>query len=169
MLFLSVFEMCYPLYTTHERYKEFCGIRKGQFPSYWNTHIKTSFPSLHDILVQMISPKPSKRPSAADVSEHIDKMLAEYSVQSLDKSWGKKGAILLRVEADEAEGVLSATMKLIKTAAPNAIILQYGLRGQASKAIMEFAIEIANDEKGSLERISSSLRNSNMVVRQISQ
>lgn len=117
----------------------------------------------------MISPTPSKRPSAADVSDHIDKMLTEYSVQSLDKSWGKKGAILLRVESDEAEGVLSATMKLIKTSAPNAIILQYGLRGQASKAIMEFAIEIANDEKASLERISSSLRGNNMIVRQISQ
>jgi hypothetical protein len=115
----------------------------------------------------MLSPQPSKRPSAADVSEHIDKMLAEYSVQSLDKSWGKKGAILLRVETNEAEGVLSATMKLIKAAAPHAIILQYGLRGQASKAIMEFAIEITSDEKGSLERINSSLRNNAMIVRQI--
>lgn len=165
---IILFEMCYPLYTTHERYKEFSGIRKGQFPSYWNSNIKTSFPTLHDILVRMISPTPAKRPSAADLSEHIDNMLAEYSVQSLDKSWGKKGAILLRVEADEEEGVLAATMKFIKVAAPNATILQYGLRGQNSKAVMEFAIEISVEEKASLEKISSSLRSNGMVVRQIS-
>ena len=110
----------------------------------------------------------AKRPSAADVSEHIDNMLAEYSVQSLDKSWGKKGAILLRVEADEEEGVLAATMKLIKVASPNATILQYGLRGQNSKAVMEFSIEISVEEKASLEKISSSLRSNGMVVRQIS-
>ena len=164
---IILFEMCYPLYTTHERYKEFCGIRKGQYPSYWNSHVKKTFPSLHNILLLMLSPTPSKRPSAADVSDHIDKLLTEYTVQSLDKSWGKKGAILLRVEADEEEGVLTATMKLIKTAAPNAIIQQYGLRGQGSKAIMEFAIEITDDAKGSLDRINTSLRNNNMTVRQI--
>lgn len=165
---IILFEMCYPLYTTHERYKEFCGIRKGQFPSYWNSNIKIAFPSLHDLLTRMLSPISAHRPSAADVSEHIDKMLAEYSIQSLDKSWGKRGAILLRVEADEAEGVLSATMKLIKAAAPHAVILQYGLRGQTSKAIMEFAIEINHEEETSMDRISFSLRNSKMIVRQIS-
>lgn len=165
---IILFEMCYPLYTAHERYKEFSEIRGGRFPVYWESHVKKSFPSLHDILVRMISPSPSKRPSAADVSEHIDKLLGEYSVQSLDKSWGKKGAILLRVETDEAEGVLAGAMKLIKSAAPHSTILQYGLRGQASKAIMEFAIEITSNKKDSLERISSSLRNRGMLVRQIS-
>ena len=165
---IILFEMCYPLYTTHERYKEFCGIRKGQFPAYWNSNIRKTFPSLHDLILRMLSLTPSKRPSAADVSEHIDKMLAEYSVQSLDKSWGKKGAILLRVETDEAEGVLSATMKLIRAAAPHVTILQYGLRGQSSRAIMEFAMEIPDEEKSSLEKINSSLRSNNMIVRQIS-
>ncbi|KAL3795640.1 hypothetical protein HJC23_002047 [Cyclotella cryptica] len=165
---IILFEMCYPLYTAHERYKEFSEIRGGRFPAYWESHVKKLFPSLHDILVRMISPSPSKRPTAADVSEHIDKLLGEYSVQSLDKAWGKKGAILLRVETDEAEGVLAGAMKLIKTAAPQSIILQYGLRGQASKAIMEFAIDITSNKKDSLERISSSLRNRGMLVRQIS-
>jgi serine/threonine protein kinase len=165
---LILFEMVYPLYTAHERYKEFSGIRRGAFPIYWDSHVKTSFPSLHDILVRMISPVPSKRPSAADVSEHIDNLLSEYQVQSLDKSWGRKGAILLRVETNEAEGVLAKAMKLIKAAAPSAVILQYGLRGQASKAIMEFAIEINVDQKHFLEKISSSLRSNEMIVRQIS-
>jgi serine/threonine protein kinase len=165
---LILFEMCYPLYTTHERYKEFSGVRRGSFPIYWDSNIKTSFPSLHDILIRMISPIPSKRPSANEVSEHIDKLLGEYSVQSLDKSWGKKGAILLRVEADEEEGVLAGAMKLIKAASPDVKILQYGLRGQNSKAILEFAIEITADEKASLDKISSSLRSNAMIVRQIS-
>ncbi|EED96034.1 predicted protein, partial [Thalassiosira pseudonana CCMP1335] len=61
---IILFELCYPLYTTHERYKEFSGIRSGHFPSYWINKVKTAFPTLHDILVRMVSVTPSKRPSA---------------------------------------------------------------------------------------------------------
>lgn len=165
---IILFELCYPLYTTHERYKEFSGIRSGHFPSYWINKVKTAFPTLHDILVRMVSVTPSKRPSAADVSEHIDTLLGEYSVQSLDKSWGKKGALLIRVETEEAEGVLVSAMKLIKVAAPHAKILQYGLRGQSSKAIMEFALDVEEDAKNDcVEKISSILSDNGMIVRRI--
>ena len=165
---LMLFELCYPMYTTMERYKEFGGIRKGHFPSYWNSNVKPSFPTMHDLLKQMISHSPSERPSADAVSDHIDSLLREYSVQSLDKSWGKKGALLLRVEANEREGILAHTMKLIKDVAPNSTVLQYGLRGQASKAIMEFALEVKDEEKTTcVKTISSSLQKQDMTVRQI--
>mmetsp|Transcript_30246 Transcript_30246/g.62949 ORF Transcript_30246/g.62949 Transcript_30246/m.62949 type:complete len:1596 (+) Transcript_30246:455-5242(+) len=162
---LILFELCYPMYTLMEKYQEFVKIRKGQFPNYWNSNIKKSFPTLHDILVRMISYTPSHRPSAALVFEHINSLLAEYSVQSLDKSWGEKGALFIRVEAEEAEGVLAKSKKLIKESAPDAKILQYGLRGQDSKAIMEFALEA---HEGAVETISRILQQHDMIVRRIS-
>lgn len=171
---LILFELCYPMYTSMERYKEFGGIRKGQYPAYWVTHVQTSFPSLHDLLVEMISDTPSDRPTAEAVSDHVDSLLREYTVQSLDKSWGEKGALLLRVEAEEKEGILAHTMKLIKDASPHSKILQYGLRGQeaktgqASKAIMEFALELRDDEKvACIKNMSLLLENQCMTVRVI--
>mmetsp|Transcript_43045 Transcript_43045/g.90424 ORF Transcript_43045/g.90424 Transcript_43045/m.90424 type:complete len:1541 (-) Transcript_43045:49-4671(-) len=166
---IILFELCYPMYTSMERYKEFGGIKKRSFPSYWSSHVKKAFPTMHDILVQMISDSPAERPSADTISDHIDSLLREYSVQSLDKSWGKEGALLLRVEAEEKDGMLAHAMKLIKDAAPKAKILQYGLRGQASRAIMEFAIEIEENDKASfMETISSCLHKHDMTVRKIS-
>ena len=165
---LILFELCYPMYTSMERFKEFTGIRKGCFPAYWVSHVQTSFPTLHDLLVQMISETASERPSADAVSERIDSLLREYSVQSLDKSWGEKGALLLRVEAEETEGVLAHSMKLIKDASPCSIVLQYGLRGQSSKAIMEFALNIRDDEKATnVKNISLLLEQHGMNVRVI--
>ncbi|KAL7554385.1 hypothetical protein ACHAWF_017830 [Thalassiosira exigua] len=159
----------YPMYTAMERYKEFSGIRKGAFPSYWDSHVKSSFPTMHDLLVQMISISAAERPSADAVSDHMDSLLREYSVQSLDKSWGKKGALLLRVETEEKDGVLASAMKLIKESAPDSKILQYGLRGQAARAIMEFALQIKDDDrKASVQRISSRLHDHAMNVRQLS-
>ena len=164
---IMLFELCYPMYTAMERYERFSDIRKGTFPPYWIKSVKNSFPVMHDLLVRMISDSSSKRPSAAAVFDEIDALLSEYSVQSLDKAWGEKGAILLRVEAEDHPGVLSDAMRLIKEAAPSAKILQYGLRGQASKAIMEFALEARHAEDDIANKISSALGRNDMSVRQI--
>lgn len=151
-----------------ERYKEFTCIRRGCFPAYWVSRVQTSFPTLHELLVQMISESASERPSADAVSEQIDSLLREYSVQSLDKSWGEKGALLLRVEAEETEGVLAHSMKLIKDASPCSKVLQYGLRGQASKAIMEFALDLRDVEKAAyVKNITLLLEKQGMTVRVI--
>jgi serine/threonine protein kinase len=165
---LMLFELCYPMYTSMERYTEFGNIRKGRFPAYWMSDVKPSFPTMHDILVQMLSDSPSKRPTASVVSDQVDSILREYSIQSLDKSWEKKGALLLRVEAQEKEGVLQDTMKIIKDAIPQCTILQYGLRGQASKAIMEFALDISDNEKSTaVKTITSQLEQHDMNIRRI--
>ena len=79
----------------------------------------------------------------------------------------KEGVILLRVEADDHPDILSQCNAIIKDAAPSAKILQYGLRGQASKAIIEFALEAADTEEDVAEKIKSALGKSNMSVRQI--
>lgn len=164
---IILFEMCYPMYTTMERYEQFGGIRKGTFPSYWISSVQESFPSMHNLLIRMLSEAAAERPSAAEVFEEIDSLLGEYSVQSLDKTWGEKGAILLRVEAEDHPGVLSDAMRLIKESAPSAKILQYGLRGQASKAIMEFALDAGNTEEDVAEKISLALGSNDMSVRRI--
>ena len=166
---LMLFELCYPMYTSMERYTEFGNIRKGQFPAYWLSDVKPSFPTMHDILIQMLSDSPSQRPTASVVSDQVDSILREYSIQSLDKSWQKKGALLLRVEAQEKEGILQDTMKIIKDAVPQCTILQYGLRGQASKAIMEFALDITDNEKSTaVKTITSQLEQHDMNIRRIS-
>ena len=109
---IILFELCYPMYTSMERYKEFGGIRKGHFPTYWNTHVKLEFPTMHHLLVQMFSESPTEYPSADAVSDHINSLLREYSVHYLDKLWGKNGALLLRVEAEEKEMILGHVIKL---------------------------------------------------------
>ncbi len=166
---LILFELLYPMFTAMERYKEFACIRKGNFPAYWNDFIRITFPAIHDLLVQMISDSASERPTADAVSDRIDSLLREYSVQSLDRSWGEKGALLLRVEATEKEGILANTMQLIRDAAPHSTLLQYGLRGQSSKAIMEFALNVEDNEKAmAAENIRSQLEKNGMSVRQVS-
>ena len=86
----------------------------------------------------------------------------------MDKAWGKKeGAILLRVEADDHPDILSQCNAIIKDAAPSATILQYGLRGQGSKAIIEFALEANNSEEDVAEKTQSALGKKSMSVRQI--
>eukprot|EP00577_Skeletonema_sp_RCC1716_P003726 CAMPEP_0113376890 /NCGR_PEP_ID=MMETSP0013_2-20120614/2867_1 /TAXON_ID=2843 ORGANISM="Skeletonema costatum, Strain 1716" /NCGR_SAMPLE_ID=MMETSP0013_2 /ASSEMBLY_ACC=CAM_ASM_000158 /LENGTH=1455 /DNA_ID=CAMNT_0000258995 /DNA_START=108 /DNA_END=4475 /DNA_ORIENTATION=+ /assembly_acc=CAM_ASM_000158 len=165
---IILFELCYPMYTSMERCERFGDIRKRKFPAYWISSVKNSFPKMHELLVCMLSESASERPSADEVFDQIDSLLSEYSVQSLDKAWGKKeGVILLRVEADDHPDILSRCNSIIKDAAPSAKILQYGLRGQASKAIIEFALEAPNAEEDIAEKIKSALGEKNMSVRQI--
>ncbi len=165
---IMLFELCYPMYTAMERCQRFGDIRKLKFPPYWINSVQNAFPKMHELLVCMLSESASERPSANEVFDEIDSLLSEYSVQSLDKAWGmKEGVILLRVEADDHPDILSQCNAIIKDAAPSAKILQYGLRGQASKAIIEFALEAADTEEDVAEKIKSALGKNNMSVRQI--
>ena len=165
---IMLFELCYPMYTAMERYKRFDDIKKGDFPAYWISSVKNSFPKMHQLLVRMLSESASERPSADTIFDEIDSLLSEYSVQSLDKAWVKEGALLLRVEANDYPGILSEATRLIKEAAPSATVLQYGLRGQSSKAIIEFALDVPKTEEIIAEKISAALAKKDMSVRQIS-
>ena len=106
--------------------------------------------------------------NAKNINENSMLLLRDYSIQSLDKSWGTKGALLLRVEAKDRDGILATTMQLIRDAAPLAKVLQCGLRGQNSKAVMEFALEVKDDEKlKTMRNLRSRLEDNDMSIRQV--
>ena len=145
----------FPFIQNMERYLVFSNLRQRIFPTEWVSTVANSFPTLHDLLNAMLSPNPSERPSSSVVSRHIEKLLGEF-VFSLGRGWERKGerALLLRVEATDVEGILPRTINMIKLAAPAADIVQYGLKGQGSKAIMEFALVFPSDEQSSAELAS---------------
>ena len=141
---IILFELCYPMKTGMERFKVFRGIKsqKQEFPPTWHTTVAQQFSTVHSLLVNMLSHNPQERPSADEVVNHIESLLGEYTVLSLDRSSYQEGYILLRIEAEDNEGVLPRTVKLIKNSSPLVKIVQYSLRGLDAKAIMEFALDI---------------------------
>ena len=153
------------------------------FPDQWHSTVAVAFPSLHTLLMQMLSPIPSERPTSAAVADHVGRLLSEYTILSLDRAHRSEGSVLLRIEAIESEGVLRRTTKMIQDADPSISILQYGLRGHESKAIMEFALSIpgdigANDDDGDVtsknnatENIINALKKNEeiKVVRQVTE
>jgi hypothetical protein len=120
-------------------------VRKHIFPNQWEETLCVEFPTLHSLLLSMISNNPDDRPTAHTVVQNIQSILEGFTISSLDKH-GHEGAILLRVETMPREDGLRYTMDLIREAAlPIQIdIVQYGLRGGSNKgqtkSIMEFAI-----------------------------
>lgn len=120
-------------------------LRKHKFPIQWMKTIHGEFPSLHTLLLTMISHRPEDRPSAQSVVKSVRSILEGFTITSLDKH-DHEGAILLRVETQPREDVLRYTMDLIRDSClPVPIdIVQYGLRGGFNKgqmkSIMEFAI-----------------------------
>lgn len=116
-------------------------LRNHIFPDHWMKSVVPEFPTLHSLLLSMISNQPGSRPTAASVVQTIQSILDGFTISSLDKHH-YKDCILLRVETRPREDVLRHTMQLVVDAAlPNKVeIVQYGLRGGTNKAIMEFAI-----------------------------
>eukprot|EP00520_Triparma_pacifica_P017484 CAMPEP_0118640490 /NCGR_PEP_ID=MMETSP0785-20121206/4782_1 /TAXON_ID=91992 /ORGANISM="Bolidomonas pacifica, Strain CCMP 1866" /LENGTH=1171 /DNA_ID=CAMNT_0006531883 /DNA_START=372 /DNA_END=3887 /DNA_ORIENTATION=- len=171
-----LFELCYPMYTGMERSVVLGGIHKGQFPKAWMESVPKDYKELHSLIVKMISHKPQERPTADDVANIIDQILGKLTILSLDRSKSRgDGAVLLRVEAQDAVSILPTTVAMIKKAAPEVIIQQYGLRGHEGEAIMEFAIgglefdcgDDSGDESvrkhDSLEKILGALNASNKI------
>lgn len=142
---IILFELCYRMKTGMERFKVFQGIKlhdEQVFPSEWHSTVAKVFPTVHTLLVSMLSHNPHIRPSAAEIVNHIESLLGEYTVLSLDRNSYQEGYILLRIEAEDSEGVLARTIKLIKDSSKYVKIVQYSLRGQDAKAIMEFSLDI---------------------------
>ena len=166
---IMLFELCYPMYTVSltfvfvrslfnlctfdfglkllfrsqgmERNIVLSKLRNHIFPDQWHVSVAPTFPSLHSLLLSMISNKSADRPTADTVVRSIRSILEGFTITSLDKHQ-HEGSILIRVEAKPREDVLRHTMQLVKQAAsPHEVeITQYGLRGGTNKAIMEFAI-----------------------------
>lgn len=147
---IMLFELCYPMYTGMERNICISRLReKHEFPSDWETSVSKSFPTLRELILTMLSNNPGERPKASAVAEHVQDVLGELTIISVDN--GNKTAdnlILIRVEADSEPDTLSNTMDQIRQAAhPGSIdILQYGLsQTKNSHTIMEFALRSSPD------------------------
>ncbi|KAG7371225.1 WD40 repeat-containing protein [Nitzschia inconspicua] len=178
---IILFELCYPMYTGMERTIVLSELRNHHFPEQWTKSVQSEFPSLHTLLLSMISNKPEDRPCADEIVQGIRSILEGFTISSLDKH-DHDGAILLRVETEPREDVLRYTMDLVREAAlPVSIdIVQYGLRGGSNrgqmKSIMEFAIvpHLEDDNGDTTTELGSTLvsalnqKEEVLVARQVS-
>jgi hypothetical protein len=121
-------------------------LRKGAFPSDWESRVGRAFPMLQGLIQSMVAVKPSDRPTAASVARHIESILSEFTLVSLDESKHQgPGMILLRVEARHRADALGETLQAIHDLSSDVRVVQYGLRtsslDERPTAIMEFAIK----------------------------
>lgn len=148
---MMLFELLYPMYTGMERQICFSRLRDHCFPDDWATHVGIGFPSIKDLILNMLSRTPSSRPSAESVSRHIQSILGEFTLMSLDEQYHQRADIsLLRVEAENHKDILQHVMQLIQDEANDSAqsveIVQYGMRSAIAStdetvaAIMEFAL-----------------------------
>ena len=175
---VMLFELCFIMTTGMERATTMSNVKRNIFPEAWKDWVKaTGNDAIDKLIKECVSHRPSERPSSQEVWERVEGILGKISVLSLDRSKSRgDGAVLLRVEAQEEDGILGQTVEMIKSAAPEAKILQYGLRGGGDIAIMEFALGCPEMEAGgsgegnSLARILEALNDSDAigVVRQVS-
>lgn len=142
-----LFELTFQMSTGMERHIMFSRLRQRDVPDEWRASVAGSFPILDKMLSDMLSPKPSERPTADEIVRMMEKLLGEFTVQSLDQSLHEQSTMLLRVEAEQSDGVLSRTIQLIKDAAFGVKIDQYGLRSGDKKTIIEFALS-GTDQAG---------------------
>ena len=174
---IILFEFCYPMKTGMERIKVFQGIksRKQEFPKAWHSTIAKQFPTVHKLVVSMLSHQPNERPTASAVVNQIQTLLDEYTVLSLDRKYYQGGYTLLRIEAESEEGVYARTTKMIIESSPYVKIASWSIRGKDTKTIMEFALELEenpnpiNSDHNEMHKVFDSLNNSPEihVVRQI--
>lgn len=170
-------EFCYPMKTGMERIKVFQGIksRQQEFPEAWHLTIAKQFPSVHKLVVSMLSHDPNERPTASAVVNQIETLLDEYTVLSLDRKYYQGGYTLMRIEAESEEGVYARTKKLIMDSSPYVKIANWSIRGKDTKTIMEFALELeeipdsSHLDENEMDKVFHSLNNSPEihVVRQI--
>lgn len=170
---IILFELVYPMYTGMERNICLSRLRHSTpvLPKDWEKYVGSSFPSLSDLVLSMVCYDASRRPTAASVAQHVQSILNEFTIVSLDDSaLLRHDIILLRVEAQHSPDALSQTIRAIEESATDAEnqvqVVQYGLRSSNAVAIMEFALEYS----GSGSQLVTALcdRPSILKVRQVS-
>jgi hypothetical protein len=122
------------------------------------------------MLLSMVSVDPGCRPSAFSVAHHVQSILNEFTIVSLDPSLMGQDVILLRVEAEHEPDSLSRTILAIQQSAQElghpVQVVQYGLRSSNAVAIMEFALSY-HGGPGSALVSALSRRPSILKVRQV--
>lgn len=168
-----LFELVYPMYTGMERNICLSRLRHATpvFPKDWESVVGSSFPSLREMIQSMVSNDPSKRPTAASVAQHVQSILNEFTIVSLDEhALSRQDVVLLRVEAEHRPDSLTQTIQAIEDSAresnQDVQVIQYGLRSSNASAIMEFALRY--DGPGSQLVSELCKRPSILKVRQVS-
>ena len=165
---MMLFELLYPMYTGMERQICFSRLRDHCFPDDWATHVGIGFPTIKELIMQMLSRTPSSRPTAESVSRHIQSILGEFTLVSLDEQYHLRSDIsLLRVEAKNHKNILQHVMQLIQdetiSGERSVEIVQYGMRStiasadEAAAAIMEFALQDKFNSDYSLDEYMAQL------------
>lgn len=80
---IILFELCYPMYTVMERHKVVGKLRERAFPDQWKKTVAATFPSLNELLLEMLSPNPEDRPTSDAVVDRVDTLLGEYTCDLL--------------------------------------------------------------------------------------
>ena len=171
---IMLFELLYPMYTGMERNICLSRLHNNVFPNDWEETIGKAFPTMRGLIVDMLSIHPSARPTAESVARHIQAVMGEFTILSLDTEHyfnNHPDVVLLRVEAEHRDNTLPHTMQLIRdeSAATHGCpveIVQYGLRSTNSSsdnnhgpatAIMEFALKFQDSAVAASES-SNALR-----------
>jgi hypothetical protein len=154
-LAVILFELIYPMHTGMERNICLTRLRSFKFPDDFDALVTNAFPTLHPLLLSMLSENPSDRPAAAFIVGHMKSILSEYTILSLDESQHQgPGMLLLRVEADHCSDALTLTIDAVQQAAQILSepidVVQYGLRsssdGDRPAAIIELALKFKDGD-----------------------
>jgi len=122
---VMLFELTNAMYSMHERSLVLGELHEGKFPKSWLDSTAKEFPELHELIKAMVDHHPSSRPTPEEVCVKIDQILGRLTVLSLDRSTSRgDGAVLLRVEAEDASAAFPATIAMIEKAAPGIKIEQ---------------------------------------------
>jgi len=162
------------MYTGMERNIVLSQLRnKRIFPEQWHSLISGLYPSLHQLVFNMLSFKPSDRPSAHTITQTIDSLLEEHTLFSInDVDESNDNVFYIKIKSKLNDDVLQQTMKLIRDAAAPILvdILQYGLRGSSSSndddgtSIMEFALSLKLTEKLGKQSVTTLMKDMILAI-----
>ena len=147
---IILFEICHAAFSTGmERAMVLRDLHRRQLPRNWS--VSREQPGVSELILEMLAPLPSERPSTSTVVARVEALQGKQVVLSLDVNSRPQGAVVLRVEAT-GEEMLHETTVTIKGACESVQILQYGARSNhdahETGNIMEFLLAKL-DERGS--------------------
>jgi len=141
--------MVYPPFSTAmERALVMRDVRIGTLPSEKEWRLRAEHPAIAELIASMLRRKPADRPNAADIVNVIERLLGKGANLTLGDESGvraRRGAqVILRVDADKEDlpTVLAAINDACRqSGGGGGTVEQYGLRGSANGAIMEFLLD----------------------------
>jgi len=146
---IILFELCYPMYTGMERNICLSKLRQQrQFPSDWDAVVGSNGVAIQQLLLSMLEPCPSARPTALGVVQQMKELMGELTILSpttlTNNNNTNNNLILLRVESTCDDNPLQHALHHIHEAAQpfgKVDILQSGMARENEVTVMEFAMQ----------------------------